>query len=319
MIKIEKARVYNFEGAFRGLRNPLDSWDKSDSVFGIATSLEDINEDFKKVYLSYHDYSTGINAEIYSWLISQGVENPALNKSKNCQEYALLGNKDLDLARRMIAGGTDESKFMRQIMVSFDLTAPFYMWKEFDTYKVGTVSNSCSTMHRLSKTEITEDCFSRDLINITDYWPIPFFEETSISPYTIKICEELRRKFNETGDKAYWRALIQNLPDSWLQKRTITLNYQVLRAMYFARRNHKLQEWRDFCVWIETLPYALELICYEKKRVVMYKEIPNLEALAEIFDISVKNPNNTPKTAEQIINEIIEIKENEDDTSKGNS
>lgn len=223
MIEISNARVFNFEGAFRGLRNPLDSWALSDSeVIGVT-------KEFK------------------------------------------LGPKDLGLAQRMIGAGTDESKFMRQIMVSVDIEAPLYWWKEFDTYKVGTVANSCSTMHKISSKEITDDMFSIDEEWADMPFPNPEAEDGS---YTYKqayesvivACESLRKEYLRTKDKRIWRMLISILPCGWMQKRTVTLNYQVLRAMYFARKNHKLQEWRDFCAWIESLPYAKELICYEKPK-----------------------------------------------------
>ena len=220
MIVLEKCKVFNFDGAFRGLRNPLDSWHLSDS-------------ETKGVVESFH-----------------------------------IGPKDLNLAQRMIGAGTDESKFMRQIFISVDITAPFYWWKEFDTYKVGTVSNSCSTMHKITSYPITEKFFSvdddwKDLIAIIDDTGETYSIEEAYGGI-VELCESLRAKYLETKDKRYWRALISILPSGWMQKRTITLNYQVLRAMYFARRNHKLQEWHDFCAWIESLPYGKELICYEK-------------------------------------------------------
>jgi hypothetical protein len=179
-----------------------------------------------------------------------------------------MGPKDLNLAQRMIGAGTDESKFMRQIFVSVDITAPFYWWKEFDTYKIGTVANSCSTMHKITSYPITQDFFSID----EDWSELIAFEDedgvtctiTEAYAGVVEICESLRQKYLESKDKRFWRALISILPNGWMQKRTVTLNYQVLRAMYFARRHHKLQEWHDFCAWVESLPYAKELICYEK-------------------------------------------------------
>lgn len=220
MILLEKGEVFNFEGAFRGLRNPLDSWHLADS-------------EVKGVVKAFH-----------------------------------IGPKDLNLAQRMIGAGTDESKFMRQIFVSVDITAPFYWWKEFDTYKIGTVANSCSTMHKITSYHITQDFFSID----EDWSELIAFEDedgvtctiTEAYAGVVEICESLRQKYLESKDKRFWRALISILPNGWMQKRTVTLNYQVLRAMYFARRHHKLQEWHDFCAWIESLPYAKELICYEK-------------------------------------------------------
>ena len=203
MILINEIEVSNFKGAFRGLRNPLNSWHLSDS---------------------YTD------------------ENGSY----------ILGEKDLDLAKRMIKGGPDESKFLRQIFVSMDITAPLYWWKEMDTYKVATVANSTSTMHKITSKEITEDDFSFD-----DDWDLIFnLAKTSI----VESCEDLRQKYLNTQDKRYWRALIQLLPEGYNQTRTWTANYQVLRNIYFARRNHKLIEWHTFCEMIENLPYAKELI-----------------------------------------------------------
>ena len=205
MIILEKTEVYNFQGALRGLRNPFESWDKSDSII----------------------------------------------KGENF----ILGQEDLKLAQRMVKAGTDESKFLRQIFVSVDIKAPLYWWKEADTYKVATTANSCSTMHTLDKAPITLENFSFDneIPDEDSYWEI-------IKNY-ISCLEELR-KLSKTNKK-YWRGLIQALPDSWEQKRTWTGNYQNLRNMYFARRNHKLTEWKDFCRWIEQLPYGKELICFE--------------------------------------------------------
>lgn len=203
MILINEIEVSNFKGAFRGLRNPLNSWHLSDS---------------------YTD------------------ENGSY----------ILGEKDLDLAKRMIKGGPDESKFLRQIFVSMDITAPLYWWKEMDTYKVATVANSTSTMHKITSKEITEDDFSFD-----DDWDLIFnLAKASI----VESCEDLRQKYLNTQDKRYWRALIQLLPEGYNQTRTWTANYQVLRSIYFARRNHKLIEWHTFCEEIEKLPYAKELI-----------------------------------------------------------
>lgn len=227
MIKIENVEVFNFDGALRGLRNPKNSWHLSDSEW----KYENIR-DSKGTYL--------------------------------------IGSKDLELAQRMVGAGTDESKFMRQIMVSIDIVAPLYWWKEFDTYKVGTVSNSCSTMHKLDSGPIKLSMFSTDGVDLNLSLHEDEFDTMDIGWLWKDIefyCETLRKKYKETGNKDYWRALIQMLPNGWMQRRTITLNYQVLRAMYFARRHHKLTEWREFCLWIETLPYAKELICLENKNI----------------------------------------------------
>ena len=219
MIKIENIEVFNFEGAFRGLRNPMNSWNKSDSYIDALTN-----------------------------------------------KY-IVGENDLKLAQRMIGAGTDESKFMRQIFVSMDITAPLYWWKEADTYKIATVSNSCSTMHKITSSEITEENYSFDPEPdkpLTDLPTDDYVRILDIKNRAVADAEWLRKKYNETKDKRYWRLLVQINPDGWLQKRTWTGNYQNLRNMYFARKNHKLIEWRQFCQMIEQLPYGLELICYEK-------------------------------------------------------
>lgn len=215
MIEVTNIEVFNFEGAFRGLRNPMNSWDKSDS---------------------YTD-------EI-------GIFN--------------IGPNDMKLAQRMIGGGPEEAKFLRQIMVSMDITLPLFVWKELDTYKVATTANSCSTMHKLTSEEITIDNFS--FTNFKEFEdPNTQFFIKEMQEYIVEDCELLRKVYNKTKDPRVWRALVEILPSAWNQKRTWTANYQVLRNIYFQRRNHKLQEWHQFCDIIENLPYGKELICYEKK------------------------------------------------------
>lgn len=159
-----------------------------------------------------------------------------------------FGGKDLQLAKTLAKAGTDHGKFLRMIAVWCDITAPLYWWKEFDTYKVGTVANSCSTMHKIQSIPITAESFSFDHVKLCD-----------IGKEFIAELEKLRCKFNVTKDKKYWYALIQLLPSSYNQLRTISFNYAVLRNMYHARKTHKLDEWKEFCKWIETLPYS-ELI-----------------------------------------------------------
>lgn len=222
VIKVDRIEIFNFGGAFRGLRNPLDSWAKSDSY------------------------------------TKDGV--------------FVLGENDKKLAQKMLSGGTCESKFMRQIMVSMDIEAPLYWWKEFDTYKVGTTANSCSTMHKIaSKPMIDLSLYSWDEATQDNAITIDYFDSVEgkiekevdeIFNHLIYDLEEIRKKYLKTKDQRYWRALIQLLPCAWNQKRTVTLNYQVLREMYYWRKNHKLVEWRIFCKVIEKLPYAQELICY---------------------------------------------------------
>ena len=238
-MEITNTEVWGFEHAIRGARNPLESWDRSDSK---VTNFE-------------HRWvaNTGCNRSCYG-CINQHTCGIGTFK---------LGDKDLSLMQRLILAGTDHRKFMRQIMVSVDITAPLYWWKEEETYKVGTTANSTSTMHKLATTPITINCFEHDEdIEMEDYMLTTHMMFNSI----INHCEKLRQKYLQTNDKRFWRALIQLLPESWLQTRTVTMNYENLRNMYFARRNHKLQEWHTFCDWIETLPYGKELICIEKEK-----------------------------------------------------
>lgn len=262
MLKVDKINISNFEGAFRGLRNPMNSWNKSDSFFDFI-NLEYFNEytwDIKDDWLIVKNIDKDTCTleqldEIDNWL----YENSIIRDSDNGYygEVAVIGPKDMELAQRMINGGTEESKFMRQIFVSMDIDAPLFWWKEMDTYKVGTVSNSCSTMHKITSAPITMENFSFG----------PYVEFYPAYKTIIDYCEKLRLKYLETKDKRYWRALIEILPEAWNQKRTWTANYQVLRNIYFQRRYHKLEEWHQFCDAIEKLPYGKELICYEKKEV----------------------------------------------------
>ncbi len=202
MITIEKVNVMNLENAIRGARNPMNSWDKSDS---------------------YYD---------------------------NSGNY-ILGENDLKLAIKLCKAGSDHRKFMRQIFVSVDITAPLYWWKEFDTYKVGTTANSTSTMHKIHSKPFSITDFSTDKMNE---------ESINMLNRVIDLLEELRAKYNETKDKSYWYSMIQLLPSSYNQLRTCTLTYENIRNMYFARRHHKLDEWKKLCQWVETLPYSKELI-----------------------------------------------------------
>lgn len=183
------------------------------------------------------------------------------DKSDSNFEKDILGNADLELAKKLVKAGTDHSKFMRMITVTFDITAPMYWLKEAATYKVGTVRNSCSTMHTIHKKEFTLDDFSHEHLlteketECGDICPIIILE------CMISALNNFRKKFLETKDKKYWWQIIQLLPSSYNQRSTVQLNYAVLRNIYHARKNHKLDCWRTFCSWIETLPYAKELIC----------------------------------------------------------
>lgn len=227
-MKFEKTEVWGFEHAIRGMRNPLENWGKSDS--------------------EYIDIESEGGIELLSKRI-----------------YYKIGKNDLDLMQRLIKSGPEHRKFMRQIFVSVDISAPLYWWKEFDTYKVGTASNSTSTMHKLASTPITMNCFEMGDFADSDE------ESNDYNLYTksmwsklIDHLEALRKEFNETKDKRYWKELIRLLPESWLQKRTITMNYENILNMYCQRKHHKLTEWsKSFCDWVKTLPYAEELICFE--------------------------------------------------------
>lgn len=238
-MKFENAEVFNFEGAIRGARNPLESWSKSDSEYVVVDGE-----------LKYE-----------------------------------IGEKDMKLLQNLIGAAVHDksnshSKFLRQILVSVDITAPMYWWSEADTYKVGTTANSTSKMHKLASTPITMECFELD-----DYSDM--HNPSFLKPFITSL-EELRQLYKTSGDVKYWKELVRWLPVGWLQTRTVTLNYQVLRQMYFDRRNHKLSEWHQFCDWVKTLPYAEELITYEPTSngvfTVSYLEKDKNEPIITTFD-----------------------------------
>lgn len=222
MIKIDMTDTYGWGAAVRGMRNPMNSWDKSDSH-----------------YCWEPQYPGG------------GCFGCELNSDHNCRvDKYMVGAADLDLMKRLIKSGTDHSKFLRMIGVTCDLTAPLYWWKEYDTYKVGTVANSCSTMHKIHAKKFERADFSTDHL-------IPRMKE--VLDVTIANLNACRGNYLETNDKQWWWQMIQLLPTSYNQKRTVQLNYAVLRNIYHSRKNHKLDEWHTFCHWIEGLPYS-ELI-----------------------------------------------------------
>ena len=204
MIKIENTDVFGFEAAIRGMRNPMNSWDKSDSVLKVPEDCE-----------------------------------------------IIIGDNDLKLMKNLAKAGSDHRKFLRMITVTVDITAPLYWWKEFDTYKVGTVTNSCSTMHKIHAKEFTLDDFSHEHL----YSSTMFTLKNMV--YKLNFWRE---KYLDTKNKDDWWQLIQLLPSSYNQRRTCCLNYEVLANIYFARRNHKLDEWRAFCDWILSLPYFKEIM-----------------------------------------------------------
>lgn len=215
MLKISDFEVMGWEHAIRGMRNPMNSWEKSDSEVSVC-ECEHWPHDIKK-------------------------------------SFACLGSNDHDLMMQLRKAGTDHRKFMRMIVVYVDITAPLYWWKEFDTYKVGTVANSCSTMHKISAKEFTLEDFSCEHLS-----------EPSLKNLrsVIKCMNDYREEFLKDKDKHNWWQMIQLLPSSYNQKRTVMLNYEVLANIYKSRRNHKLDEWHTFCDWIEELPYS-ELITGE--------------------------------------------------------
>ena len=199
------------------------------------------------------------------WLSTEGILNDS-DIYDGLYHVALIGPNDMNLAQKLILAGDEHAKFTRQIFVSVDITAPLYWWKEFDTYKVGTVANSTSTMHKLSSIPITKEMFEFDNPDLLiDRYTIPHGGEceTVFDDYIddiVDMCENLRLKFKETGDASYWRALVQILPNAYVQTRTVTMSYANLRNIYFQRKNHKLKEWHDFCDWIKQLPYSKDLI-----------------------------------------------------------
>lgn len=263
MLKIENTEVVGWEAAIRGMRNPMNSWEKSDSIF-----IEDGE---------YHDIC--------------GNSGPYNGTVTDTETFFEIGEKDFDLMNRLRNSGTDHRKFMRMITVYLDITAPLYWWKEFDTYKVGTVADSCSTMHKIAAKEFTLDDFSHD--HLIDYYQYyrnevegPVISDAphiscgglQLLDLTINVLNYYRKEYNVASDKLkrtdlteaerkhvlaqqklYWWQMIQLLPSSYNQRRTVMLNYEVLANIYKSRQNHKLDEWHTFCDWIESLPYS-ELI-----------------------------------------------------------
>lgn len=284
-MKFENTRTYNFEGAFHGMRNPMNSWNKSDSHFGIVdiyntdafTDVVDAwieKENIERRERGLEEYSHDMENynEFYEvlekyerWLSTEGILNDS-DTYDGLYNVALIGPNDMNLAQRLILAGDEHAKFTRQIFVSVDITAPLYWWKEFDTYKVGIVANSTSTMHKLSAIPITKEMFEFDNPDLLiDSYSITHggVREILFDDYIediVDMCENLRLKFKETGDAAYWRALVQILPNAYVQTRTVTMSYANLRNIYFQRKNHKLKEWSVFCDWIKQLPYSKDLI-----------------------------------------------------------
>lgn len=252
MIRIENIDVWGWEHAIRGMRNPMNSWEKSDSEYKRMCS------------------SLGPN-EAPHWCNHCGYDacDPFLY-----EEQFIIGPNDLDLMRKLFAAGTEHRKFMRQIFISLDLTAPLYWWKEADTYKVGTEANSCSTMHKIHSKEFALDDFSWDQLLNTD---CDLFElewgkdyKTMVQPqhfliqYIIPVLNICRKKYLETKDKKYWWQMIQLLPSSYNQRRTLTMNYEVAATIIRQREGHKLDEWNEFVKVLKGLPYMAEIMGGEK-------------------------------------------------------
>lgn len=233
MIELENTEVVGWEAAIRGMRNPMNSWERSDSQLCKSSD-------------GFEDCRVGVHGGC-----------PRRDEDYFKDDIFCIGKNDFELMQRLARAGTDHRKFMRMIVVYVDVTAPLYWYKELETYKVGTVSNSCSTMHTLDKRDLELEDFSIDSIEENDVAVQLFCD-------VIERINALRRCYKEGGEKSYWREMIQLLPSSYNQRRTLMLNYEVLANIYRARRNHKLTEWREFCRWIESLPYS-ELITGEEK------------------------------------------------------
>lgn len=223
MIKVENVDVFNFEGAIRGLRNPMNSWDKSDSWFSDGYSVYNV---------------AGVHAPI----------------DTDCEPSKItIGKNDLNLMRTLYNAGSEHRKYLRQIFVSMDITAPLYWWKEFDTYKIGTTADSCSTMHKIHAKEFELDDFSHEHLSYEDNC-LYFLDQT------VDVLNQCRDLYLETKDKKWWWQMIQLLPSSYNQRRTVTMNYENVVTMIRQRTGHKLDEWREFVVILKDLPYVKNIM-----------------------------------------------------------
>ena len=231
MIEITNTIVEGFEPAVRGMRNSWNSWKKSDS-----------------------DWCSLYSDRLCKGCVYDGGVECLRFMNRDCEKKFFIGKNDLTLMKKLIKAGTDHRKFLRMITVWCDITAPLYWWKEFDTYKVGTVANSCSTMHCIADKEFTADDFSCEYLKEINF-------DTAVLLYVLNMLRKLYFQAKNTDTKQkYWYSMIQLLPSSYNQKRTVMLNYEVLMNMYKARKNHKLDEWKEFCKWVEKLPYMKELL-----------------------------------------------------------
>lgn len=232
MIKIEKSDVYGWEAAIRGMRNPMNSWDKSDS---------------------YNYYEKILDLKAQCLELEEDI------RVRDCEW--VIGENDLRLMQNLSSAGNDHGKFLRMICVTADITAPLYWWKEYDTYKIGTVANSCSTMHKLTHKKFELADFSHEHLD-----GFSVIQLKGLIEYLNKCRENYLGDYGKiNGQKGMWWQMIQLLPSSYNQKRTVLLNYQVLKSMYFARKDHKLDEWHDFCDWCEGLPYFKEICILTKE------------------------------------------------------
>ena len=273
-MKFENIKVFNFEGALRGMRNPKNSWDKSDSFFGLI-NIDYSENDFDVAYTwaesvmkdEEEEDKKDEKAKYYDeWLIKNGVLD--IDYNQQVADVAFIGPDDMRLARQLIAAGSEHRKFLRQIMVTVDITAPLFWWKEADTYKVGTTANSTSTMHKLTDKPITLDCFEVGDYNEEKATYNRDGQDYIFPNMLIEYLEELRYQYITTKDKRYWKELVRWLPESWLQTRTITLSYENIRNMVHQRKNHKLVEWSkeegeemdSFIKFAHILPYSNEFI-----------------------------------------------------------
>jgi hypothetical protein len=244
MIKFENLEVVGWDAAIRGMRNPHNSWDKSDS-------FECDVDDCQKGLCPYFTVD------------GENGEYAECNKYDLHMSNFIVGKNDLKLMKKLCKAGTDHRKFMRMIVVYLDITAPIYFYKQLDAYKVGTVRNSCSTMHTITNKEFTLDDFSYEYLSddmkdckVEDSWDTFQLSPHAVGYFTMKMLNALRKKYLETKDKKYWYQIIQLLPSSYNQRSTLMLNYEVLANIYHSRKNHKLTEWKSFCEFIDGLPYS---------------------------------------------------------------
>ena len=295
MIKIENIEVTGWEAAIRGMRNSMNSWDKSDSVFVEDGEYHDICGDLDP---SNFDVFTSLQN-----LILAGVDFSTINDNK-----IIMGTKDYELMMKLAKNGSVHAKYRRMITVYMDITAPLYWWKEFDTYKVGTVANSCSTMHKIHEKEFTINDFSYEhlgeFIANTDinkdeafeYDDNKLFTAFDVLDLTVKVLNHYRQKYLETKDKKYWWQMIQLLPSSYEQKRTVMMNYEVLANIYHNRKDHKLDEWQEFCYCIRELPYSKLFIGAEKDNNDIPTETPNEKPIKGKY----KYGNDIPKKSREL-------------------